>query len=517
MATTRYRCIRLEGVAEHPSNASDVTSIVTATTDDPVNSEHGNCNAKALGRNVEFGSGEGGYSDNGERSSGGDGGLKAGEGAAIIEPDGEERTLKRRRVTAERRLRRRTARKLARQRRREKITIQKNTQLQKVEKLDRRTIARRAEAENALQALAKRLERRDTPSQETDCREQGEPVQVKLVKQLVERTESTAEGTKDDETFVSSADGLPTARVRVDRVWKDIKQDSCARFTIAGTEWMKYGDRLDVKAPVDCVEGIGGFLLDIVGVWRFRLKTVFGETVYADACIVKGCDDEFLLGVDFLSKHGAKLDFERNDLTYREKERRIIIPSRTDAESGCEGASTKVTAVRIARRTQLTGNAVTPVEVSVAAPDGELGMFVPTRCAGAVMLASTVTRAHNGKALVPMINAAPGRTKLPSNKELGVWIPIDSDMEVLEINGELERDRIKRWLDEIGSQEPLDHEEEVNIGVEDEESRALILKLLQTYRNLVETTGDCPPATALPVEHHIDTGDAAPIMLKRRR
>jgi hypothetical protein len=29
--------------------------------------------------------------------------------------------------------------------------------------------------------------------------------------------------------------------------------------------------------------------------------------------------------------------------------------------------------------------------------------------------------------------------------------------------------------------------------------------------------GDCPPVTALNVEHHIDTGNAAPIMLKRRR
>ncbi|OWY95251.1 Gag-pol fusion protein [Phytophthora megakarya] len=30
-------------------------------------------------------------------------------------------------------------------------------------------------------------------------------------------------------------------------------------------------------------------------------------------------------------------------------------------------------------------------------------------------------------------------------------------------------------------------------------------------------TGVCPPATKLRVEHHIDTGDAAPVMLKRRR
>ncbi|KAG1689095.1 hypothetical protein DVH05_002864 [Phytophthora capsici] len=153
MATTRYRCIRLEGVAEHPSNANGVTSIVTAKTDEPIDSGHGNSNDQSLSGNVGCESGEGGYSDNGDICGGGDGGLEAGEGAAINEPDGEER------VTAERRMRRRTARKLARQRRQEKSTIQKNTKLQKVEKLDRRTIARRAVAENALQALAARTTR----------------------------------------------------------------------------------------------------------------------------------------------------------------------------------------------------------------------------------------------------------------------------------------------------------------------------------------------------------------------
>eukprot|EP00644_Phytophthora_capsici_P004557 jgi/Phyca11/110929/e_gw1.19.93.1 len=30
-------------------------------------------------------------------------------------------------------------------------------------------------------------------------------------------------------------------------------------------------------------------------------------------------------------------------------------------------------------------------------------------------------------------------------------------------------------------------------------------------------TSDCPPPTALNIRHHIDTGDTAPIMMKRRR
>eukprot|EP00644_Phytophthora_capsici_P012945 jgi/Phyca11/100920/e_gw1.5.1462.1 len=43
------------------------------------------------------------------------------------------------------------------------------------------------------------------------------------------------------------------------------------------------------------------------------------------------------------------------------------------------------------------------------------------------------------------------------------------------------------------------------------------MKLLRAYRKLTEAPKDCPPATTLNVEHHIDTGDAAPILMKRRR
>ncbi|KAE9064232.1 hypothetical protein PF010_g28689 [Phytophthora fragariae] len=87
------------------------------------------------------------------------------------------------------------------------------------------------------------------------------------------------------------------------------------------------------------------------------------------------------------------------------------------------------------------------------------------------------------------------------------------------MSGELRRDRASAWLEELGesSGEPLDNENEVNIGVDDQGSKQLIVKLLRVYRRLSADTGDCPPATALATEHHIDTGDAAPIMLKRRR
>ncbi|KAG3111510.1 hypothetical protein PI124_g961 [Phytophthora idaei] len=126
------------------------------------------------------------------------------------------------------------------------------------------------------------------------------------------------------------------------------------------------------------------------------------------------------------------------------------------------------------------------------------------------MLAVTVTEARNGKAWVPAINASNGLVKLPSKRGWGRGF-LSTTHEVLE------REQLREWLREIGDSEtPLDNEDEVRIGIEDEGGRELVRRLLRVYRKQVEDTVDCPPAMALNIEHHIDTGDAA-IMLKRRR
>ncbi|GMF43336.1 unnamed protein product [Phytophthora fragariaefolia] len=137
-------------------------------------------------------------------------------------------------------------------------------------------------------------------------------------------------------------------------------------------------------------------------------------------------------------------------------------------------------------KTELLGNAVTPVEVSVVAEDGERGLLLPTKHTGAVMLAATVTTARNGKA----------------------WI--------LTMTGALNRERVNQWVDELGdSTTPL--EAEADVYVEEPDARALVTKLLRVYRKLSANNDDCPPATVLDIEHHIDTGNASPIMMKRRR
>ncbi|ETO68372.1 hypothetical protein F444_14774, partial [Phytophthora nicotianae P1976] len=144
----------------------------------------------------------------------------------------------------------------------------------------------------------------------------------------------------------------------------------------------------------------------------------------------------------------------------------------------CENA-----AVRMVTKTYLGRRTVTPIEIAVAAGDGERGVFVPTVQLGSVMLATTVTKVKNGKTWVPAINASDGRVKLLSRKELGTWISLDDDVEVLEMHGVLGREQLCDWLRELGDSEtPLENEDDVQIGLEDEGGRELIRRLLRVYR-----------------------------------
>ncbi|KAE9272147.1 hypothetical protein PR003_g30294, partial [Phytophthora rubi] len=341
--------------------------------------------------------------------------------------------------------------------------------------------------------------------------EDGPVAKVRLVQQ---RATTDGAAVDDDDACVLAEDGLPTATMDVEGERLPVKLDSGARYSVAGTDWMLRGERARRPPPVEVVEGIGGFMLDVIGVWTFHMRNAYGQAVTVEACIIDGCTDEFLIGVDFLQHHKAVMDFEKNEVRYDEKQQQVVISFRTD--TGGNGA--KVAAVRLVSRAKLTRSAVTPVEVAVAAPDGEEGVFVPTMTCGSVMLAATVTTSRNGKAVVPMINVQGGKAKLPSKKELGVWIPLEKDMQVLALSGELDRENLDTWLNALGDTEtPLDNEDEVRVGEEDPNARAMVVRLLRAYRDVSKDKGDCPPVTALDVEHHIDTGDAAPIMQKRRR
>ncbi|GMF45696.1 unnamed protein product [Phytophthora fragariaefolia] len=169
------------------------------------------------------------------------------------------------------------------------------------------------------------------------------------------------------------------------------------------------------------------------------------------------------------------MDFERSEVMYNDAGRSVVIPFRKYDGAGHD----RVAAVRLARRVQLEKCTVTPVEVAVAADDGDAGIFIPTQYTGAVMLCPTVARVRNGKALVPAINANGEESRLPTRKELGKWIPLDSDVELLAMSGELRRERFHDWLDELirDNDAPLENEDDMNVGVSDDGSKQLIIKL----------------------------------------
>ncbi|OWZ04476.1 LOW QUALITY PROTEIN: hypothetical protein PHMEG_00023613 [Phytophthora megakarya] len=372
---------------------------------------------------------------------------------------------------------------------------------------ERRKLLRRQQVD---EALAKLRERRQQPENGEGSGVEPEHARASLVQQRNER--DSGDGRHDRSVVhVGSDDGLPTAAMMIKGTVRSVKLDSCARYTVAGTDWMAYGSKASNEAPVDYVEGIGGFLLDVVGVWRFRFRSVFGELIVVDACIVKGCTDEFLLGVDSLKNKGANMDFRRNEMRYRDNGRAVVIPFRTHDNSG----GWRVAAVRMVGTTHLAARTVTSVQVSVTAKDGERGMFVPTYSTGSVLLAATVTTAQGGRAWVPAVNANGAPARLPNKKDLGTWSPVDDDMTVLSMNKAMSRKRLDEWLKELGDDEtPLNNEEDMHIGVEEPHARNLAKKLLRVYRKLSVNASDCPPATALNINHHIDTGDTAPIMQK---
>ncbi|ETM38098.1 hypothetical protein L914_15509 [Phytophthora nicotianae] len=346
---------------------------------------------------------------------------------------------------------------------------------------------RQRQTDEALIELEERKQRRWTETQNQDQRN-SQSARVSLVQRLGIAAVNVARG-----SGAEADEGLPTAVMELDGEKYDIKWDSCARYSVAGTDWMERGERVRGPAPVDYVEGVGCFLLDEVGVWAFEMRNVYGQVVRITACIIEGCTSEFLVGVDFKKEHKANMDFDKNEIFYHEKELLVVVPFRTEDNKNGE---TKIAVVRLARCAKLTRNAVTPVTIMVAAPDGETGRHASDHRDEGRWRQST----HPGK------------------KELGVWVPLTKDMQMLELNGELEPDRIYKWLETLGdTKTPLDNEHEVRIGEDEAMTRALVLKLLRAYTIVSTNTGDCPPVTSLDIQHHINTGDTAPIMLKRRR
>ncbi|GMF28491.1 unnamed protein product [Phytophthora fragariaefolia] len=109
--------------------------------------------------------------------------------------------------------------------------------------------------------------------------------------------------------------------------------------------------------------------------------------------------------------------------------------------------------------------------------------------------------------------------KVPARKSLGTWIPVEDEMQILSLNGELERARVAEWVATLRKEDaaPLKNEEQLGIGEMEAADRDLVVALLRQYADIVEKKEGCPPLSTTGVVHFINTGETAPIMMRRRR
>lgn len=202
---------------------------------------------------------------------------------------------------------------------------------------------------------------------------------------------------------------------------------------------MACGQPLKVNPPVDTVEGIGSVRLPVEGLWRFSLKSHYDQEFSVDALIVPQVRDAFLIGVDFLVKKAANMDFETSELTWVEEDQMFIMPFMTWDRNT---ERRMLAQVPIARGSRVQDLATTEVGVAVSAEDGEIGMFIPTPRADQLLVAATLAVARAGSIKIPVVNAMDGPVTLPTKAIMGTWVPTNSDFEVLKLNGQLHDGKI---------------------------------------------------------------------------
>lgn len=145
---------------------------------------------------------------------------------------------------------------------------------------------------------------------------------------------------------------------------------------------------------------------------------MYGQTVQVDALMLGACENEFLIGEDFLHNNAAVMNFMTGEVTYYGAQGELVVlPFR-----GIKNTehSARVMQVRLVTPTKMETQMCGHMILGVAAYDGEVGVFVPhKRLHGSVLLAPTVATVQNGKIQVPVLNAQGARLRLPSREALG--------------------------------------------------------------------------------------------------
>lgn len=164
----------------------------------------------------------------------------------------------------------------------------------------------------------------------------------------------------------------------------------------------RYGMRVAGAVPVTAVEGLGGDVMAVEGLWRFELETVYERVLVLEALVVSGYGEELLLGNDFAMPRRAVVNYETYALTYNEGGYRAEMPFDCDV---IDSADATTAVVWLARKQKLNTESRVNVELAADSPEGMLGVFTPCAQRESYLLqAPTFTRVLNGRVCVPVLN-----------------------------------------------------------------------------------------------------------------
>ncbi|OWZ00968.1 hypothetical protein PHMEG_00027733 [Phytophthora megakarya] len=120
------------------------------------------------------------------------------------------------------------------------------------------------EAEQRTRRQQQAIEAREALEGRRRQRPTGRAARVNLVRHECTTVAATPTDS-DDGVSVEAGDGLPTAAMLVDGVQQNVKIDSGARYSVAGTDWMAPGEKKSTRAPVTYIEGIWWLFVGCLG------------------------------------------------------------------------------------------------------------------------------------------------------------------------------------------------------------------------------------------------------------
>ena len=244
--------------------------------------------------------------------------------------------------------------------------------------------------------------------------------------------------------------------------------------------------------------------------------------------------DDMLLGADMMRKHGMILDMNREELRWGNniipvawESHRVAtadIPPMPGEKSRTASDVLAINVVRICRTTKVQSDTRSHIQVLVPEPDGTVVMIEghaeidEKHVERDVVLPATVVRVLNGMVKIPVHCVSINQVKLRHPTPLGQYSVVKDDkITSMEIG---DTQQLRTLLGTLNNTPDMDLKGGAAIAAElidkkstTETQRCLLRRLLYQHRALFDgTLGGCTLG-----QHTIDTGDAKPIHLPRRR